>query len=623
VLTSPWKIGFFVALMLMTVSVGVAFLVTRSFGVVWPPLDQWGWEMVLHGSGFAFGLTPIIGVVVLAAVSAYFIITAAVRKYRRYLDSGKDYHHLIHALRKIEDLDDADQLAGLDRYGELRDFLVKLRDDAARRRADLDEREKALESAVSDAGRAREDDMQQRVKEQAQLLVTAITHARDGSLDPIDEVTLPSIKKIEEAVRGALRGAATSSRDAVAADALKRSVADAAAELEKASVAARDIERELARMADSGLPGGVNSDELRRGLDAVIGNFDTMERLASSLGTLGDDSMGIAINTALQASNGKTTAADVVQLAEDVKGLAEQFKRVAKSYQELTRDLRASLTNVEVALGDRLAGGNSYESAAIGHVADRVGKWLERSTVVTRKLRGLSGEKETASPQPDGSDDFMLSGGGSDTAGAAPIFTGPDSDRAFDARESIEFETGGGTQSIFGDTAGSSSSETPSIETLDQSASFLGEDSGEAAPEQKDFQNEERGVFDEMSTQDQMFAELGAEDSDTPTDAGEDAAAEPMDESQETTPAAADGFEEIAAGQPEPQAEAERPAPPQDQAPGAPMDEAAGEAAVDGDDAKVYDIQTDAEEIDELLNDEIMDLYALGAVDYDPAVHQN
>ena len=336
---------------------------------------------------------------------------------------------------------------------------------------------------------------------------------------------------------------------------------------------------------------------------------------------------GVAINTALQASAGKTTPADVVQLAEDVKEVASKFKGVAKVYQDLTREIRASLTNIEVGLGDMLAGGNSYEASAIGHVSDRVGRWVERSVLIAEKMRALVRVESLKSPADSSTDGFQRSESPFDAARQRPAVetesTAPSALVSEDG--SSDAATGGEEQFV----------------TLDESAPILDETSKTAAPALEGLQNEERGIFDEMSTQDEMFAELGADekkpgaqtDGVTPQedDGGESGEGVTGVESEQAD-AAWEAAKEGAWEEPESQAteddvSAEAPSTPAAGAapeaidPVATADQDTGDS--DSFESNVYDIDTDGEPaVDEILDNDVINLYALGAVDYDPAVHQ-
>ena len=115
-LTSPWKIGFFVSLLLVALSIGVGFFITRSFDVSWTWVEfgdgSWSsWKF--HLDSFMREMLPLVVAVPLCSLISYFLIAGAVRKYKAYLDSGLDYKNLVRSIRRIEDLQDEGRIKKL------------------------------------------------------------------------------------------------------------------------------------------------------------------------------------------------------------------------------------------------------------------------------------------------------------------------------------------------------------------------------------------------------------------------------------------------------------------------------------------------------------------------------
>jgi len=88
-LTSPWKIGFLVSLLLVTVSIGVGFAITRTFGVAWSWIHTGDGSWAFDLDAFLNEMLPLVVIVPVMSLLSYFVITGAVRKYRAYLDSGQ------------------------------------------------------------------------------------------------------------------------------------------------------------------------------------------------------------------------------------------------------------------------------------------------------------------------------------------------------------------------------------------------------------------------------------------------------------------------------------------------------------------------------------------------------
>ena len=178
VLTSPWKIGFFVSLILVTVSAAVAYFFVRESNLTWT-LPQWtDWNSVvgslMQNEGTIFELWPVLVIVVLTSLLSYLVITQAGRKYKRYLDSGLDYKRLLATIREIEDLNNKERIDALKHQPDLRDFLLKIRATIEKREKDLDSREEALnkreESMAAKSEEAQNEDMEVRLSLESEVL---------------------------------------------------------------------------------------------------------------------------------------------------------------------------------------------------------------------------------------------------------------------------------------------------------------------------------------------------------------------------------------------------------------------------------------------------------------------
>ena len=132
-LTSPSKIGFFVSLMLVFVSVGVTYFFVHEFEVSWNWMDRNEWMGVVKGEGFLFDMLPLLAIVVVCSLTSYLVTVRAVRKYKRYLDSGLDYRNLLSRLKDIDTLEDKAKIEKLQNHPELKRLLLGLSDSLAER----------------------------------------------------------------------------------------------------------------------------------------------------------------------------------------------------------------------------------------------------------------------------------------------------------------------------------------------------------------------------------------------------------------------------------------------------------------------------------------------------------
>ena len=174
-LTSPWKIGFLVSLLVVATSIGVGFFITRMFGLSWTWIE-FGGELTswtFHRDAFLNEMLPLVVLVPIVALIGYFVIAGGVRRYRKYIDSGADYKRLIRSLRKIEDIEDDRQIRGLSGHPELRDFLLAVRKSAMERQES---------SAEPEKGKADGPDLDA-LGSDVDLLVSAIQNGHNGGFD--------------------------------------------------------------------------------------------------------------------------------------------------------------------------------------------------------------------------------------------------------------------------------------------------------------------------------------------------------------------------------------------------------------------------------------------------------
>ena len=87
VLTSPWKIGMLVALLLVVVGLGTGYFMVRIYGVEleWLEGSLLKWEV----DSFAFfkEMYPLAAGVLILSLISYFMVASAVRRYRCFLNS--------------------------------------------------------------------------------------------------------------------------------------------------------------------------------------------------------------------------------------------------------------------------------------------------------------------------------------------------------------------------------------------------------------------------------------------------------------------------------------------------------------------------------------------------------
>jgi len=123
VLTSPWKIGVFVAMMLMVTSFGVGYYLTHVYNIDLTWLRGTDSKWVIDSFKFFKELYPLASGVILISLFSYFIIASTVRKYKFYLASGQDYRKMVSLADSIDDLTNPAQIAKLSDFPELQGIL--------------------------------------------------------------------------------------------------------------------------------------------------------------------------------------------------------------------------------------------------------------------------------------------------------------------------------------------------------------------------------------------------------------------------------------------------------------------------------------------------------------------
>jgi hypothetical protein len=386
-LTSPWKIGFLVSLLLVTVSIGVGYAITRNFGVAWSWISIGDGTWAFNKDAFLQEMLPLVVIVPAMSLLAYFLITGAVRKYKAYLASGQDYNRLVKSIQQIEDLE-KDRLKSLGEYPELRTFLLKIKNKIAEREKKLDAKEKALEAQDGQASAV------EQYKAEVGVLIGAIGRGPDGGFNEELALSLPELKQVEGAIRQHLLGAGAVSMSASdvgdqlkmigeelteTTGALKQMMAEISTETAASQNGAREIEmylNQLKTIAGAGAAAGPDAA-------ATTALVDRLDQASAALTALGEETRSVAINTALQAGSGENDGTALVKLADDVRDMAARFNGIAVQYQEVGQQLRASIQSAS-------AGGNNGQiDETIDTLSAKVTFWVERAMLLAEKLNAF------------------------------------------------------------------------------------------------------------------------------------------------------------------------------------------------------------------------------------------
>jgi hypothetical protein len=410
-LTSPWKVGFLVALMLVVTGLGVSYFITGAFGLKWNWIELGGLsptQWTFHLDAFINEMAPLVALVALLATASCALVAGAVRRYKKFVDSGSEYKQLLRSIKSFEDLEDEELMESLKQHPELREFLMSLKNRIAARERQTSEREKR-------PAPARESGQQPgNLPAESSVLVHAIM---EDTISGEIGLTIPELKQIERAVRERLARAAEQMKavepvrapepvkeiDPAGAAAIstlsgiRNQILGVRRDADACANGAREMEEllgSLKQAVDSSRDGSVGTD----GLGKITRNMDI---IADTLVTLGEDTRRIAIAAALHAS-GSDTEGDAIKVAEDVRTIATRFNGVAQTWKETGPALRATIDGITKGA---TSGGKRHATltSAASTAAAKASLWGERLVALMEQIRAIEeacGAKSPARPAP-------------------------------------------------------------------------------------------------------------------------------------------------------------------------------------------------------------------------------
>ncbi len=401
-LTSPGKVGFFVALLLVVTAIGVSYFITGSFGLQWSWVEfagasptQWSF----HLGAFIDEMVPLIALVALLSFAAYVLVSGAVRRYQSSVSSGADYRDLLRSFKTADDFDDENRLDELKKHPELREFVMGFKNRMAARERQLDEREKRHKDSAP-RGTSSNERTPASLAHESSLLLTAIVESKNGFGENLS-LTIPELKQIAGALREKLAkpladdGAAKRDADARRElDNLKASVDTTLAAVRAAVASARraagscvsgakEIETQLASLQQAvdslAVPAAASN-----GIAAAIKRVDVV---TDSLGALSEETKRIAIAAALSASGGGAEG-DAIKVAEDIRTIATRFNAIAQQWKEASPAIRNAIDTI----ASSAAGAEKRRAVAVKGIDDVVAKarlWGERLVALAASVDGL------------------------------------------------------------------------------------------------------------------------------------------------------------------------------------------------------------------------------------------
>lgn len=390
-LTSPWKVGFLVALLLVVTALGVSYFITGTFGITWHWIQFGGLSPMtwtFHLGAFLEEMAPLLVITSLLAFGAYVLVAGAVRRYKAYVDSGVEYKQLLKSIKSIEDLEDTDLVDRLKSHPELREFLMGVKHRVnAHERGNTERIAKHMPSPqVNGVDRAV-------VAADSATLVSAIESGRDDFPHEM-KLTIPEMKQIENAIRRSFASMPTPPATDSSAGALEelrntvRGTLDALRQdVAACGSGAREVEEAVA-----GLQGQIETGAAQPAGNAAA-TTKRIDDLATALVALGEETKRIAIASALQASGGPES--DHIKVADELKTLATRFNTVARHWSDTAPAIK------ELIAGASARSSRPEVPAAAASVSNRARLWGERAVAMNEHVRSLERAIGiTPSPRP-------------------------------------------------------------------------------------------------------------------------------------------------------------------------------------------------------------------------------
>jgi methyl-accepting chemotaxis protein len=338
VLTSPWKIGTFVSLLLvfLSLAVGCYIVIFYNVSLQWIKSGSGGWS--IDSYLFFKEIYPLAAAVVLISLFAYFIIASAVRRYKFYLDSGQDYRTMISLAESIDDLTNPAQIARLSSYPELQAVLRNYGDQIREISQDIVQRENTesfdeLESQIDEllgCADAAEEGLE---GNEPPSICRKVRNAMESSRARIDELE----KRIDSERRAYGQAALAYGR-------ILEAISGAGEELLAITNFAGELAsaaENLAKAAAAAPHTGDGSQEKK--LKMIVSDMESSVRKLEDGGHVlhefSEENNGIAINLALMASRGHVDEHDLATFAERVRSTAERFHKLSGTVSSIAQGL--------------------------------------------------------------------------------------------------------------------------------------------------------------------------------------------------------------------------------------------------------------------------------------------
>lgn len=389
-LVAPWKIGLLVALLLAVVGAGAGSYLVKMYNVELQWMSDISRPWQIDSYQFFKEMYPLVASIVILSLISYFVIAAAVRRYKSYLDSGQDYRAMVALAESIDDLTNPAQISKLSAYPELQSVLRNYGDSIGEISQELERKEKELNP--------------EGIEHQIESLFKGQKVKAEAG-DVRWERILGKVGDYFEANRHEIEGLREKSN--VSRQMLSETVLSFGKLLETVTTAYEDIlgiadaVKELGVIAASAGVGSAHAsgDVLGPGGDGTSAIIDEMVNILNKLEDGGrvlsefsTENNGLALNMALKAAKGAIDEHDLAHFAEKVRATAERFNRLSGTVSSIAQGLLGNCYQLAEKMssgGDANRAIDAGSTKAVGEIAANI---EERSSRLERSFSLLQTE---------------------------------------------------------------------------------------------------------------------------------------------------------------------------------------------------------------------------------------
>ncbi len=416
VLTSPWKIGMFVALMLVVTGFGSGYYLVNVYNIKFTWLGVAGSKWGIDSWKFFTEMYPLVAGVVLISLFAYFIIASSVRRYKFYLSSGQDYRKMISLADSIDDLTNPAQIARLSSYPELQSVLRNYGDQIREISEEMGRREnesKSVDLEMEINSLIAGNELQETLAEGKWWAPIARKVA--GGFSTKNEELNEAGKQLEEAKKQSETLRRIAGQTALSFGRITESLGGSNEDIMEIVRAIESLNRAVREIgitssADRGKPAG---DGPRSAGADMKGLLDILRDSGKKLHEFSEENNGLALNMALMAARGRFSEQDLAMFAEAVRSTAERFNKLGTRMTDVTGKISENLRSA----ADSRAGGAAIGNAGMVESLAGISRTIElRSQKLQEKLTALGKELESLNDGLHG----VMTGGSVRAAAQAP-----------------------------------------------------------------------------------------------------------------------------------------------------------------------------------------------------------